>query len=174
MCYNAINTSKLYGLAMGRLDKVRLDTLDDIILTPQEATFVIEYCKDYALRRAAEASGVDPDTASEFKRRTGVTRAIDHLIGQRWSNSNIDAEWLLLELADNHLIARQQGNINASNAALALIAKHASVDAFAATKIEVAGDKEIVERLQRSRERLQAPVINDDENGESNHQWSFA
>ena len=37
-----------------------------------------------------------------------------------------------------------------------------------------AGDKEIVERLQRSRERLQAPVINDDENGESNHQWSFA
>ena len=69
---------------------------------------------------------------------------------------NIDAEWLLYELVDNHRIARQHGNISASNTALGTIAKHVTVDALAKQKIEIddVTDRELLERLQRGRQRM--------------------
>ena len=64
------------------------------------------------------------------------------------------AGWLLMELVDNHVIAKQMGNMAASNTALGLIAKHKMVDAFAAEEIVVTTTKEIVERIARGRERM--------------------
>jgi len=70
---------------------------------------------------------------------------------------------VLMEAVDNHMIARQQGNISASNTALGLCAKHKMVDAFAAEKIEVNSDKDIMERLQRGRKRANGGEPDDDE-----------
>jgi len=68
-----------------------------------------------------------------------------------------------MEAVDNHLIARQQGNISASNTSLGIVAKHTFVDAFAAEKVEVSSDKEVMERLMRGRNRLKEEEKPDDE-----------
>ena len=125
-------------------------------LKPQYANFVIEYVKDFAPRRAAEASGYSPDYGSTLKDKPDVAAAINHVLAQRLEASHIDAEWVLMEAVDNHLIARQQGNISASNTSLNLVAKHVFVDAFAAEKVNVTDDKEVMERLMRGRKRLNA------------------
>ena len=60
-----------------------------------------------------------------------------------------------MEVVDNHMLARQAGNLPASNTALNLIAKHTMVDAIASDKmnLNIHGDKDVMERLQRGRER---------------------
>ena len=63
----------------------------------------------------------------------------------------MDAEWLLKEMRDNHYLARQAGELSASNAALKMIAGHTLVDANATTKVEVIGEDELVRRLSASR-----------------------
>ena len=139
-------------------------TITDITgLKPKHANFVIEYCKDFDARRAARSSGWQPDSGYEILNREDVAAAIDHILESRLEASHVDAEWVLMEAVDNHLIARQQGNISASNTALGLCAKHKMVDAFAAEKIEVNSDKEIMARLQRGRQRLNEEETPDDE-----------
>lgn len=123
-------------------------------LKPQHANFVIEYVKDFAPRRAAEASGYQPDYGSQLLLKDRIKAAINHILSQRLETTHIDAEWVLMEAVDNHLIARQQGNISASNTSLNLVAKHVFVDAFAAEKVNVTDDKDIMERLLRGRKRL--------------------
>ena len=132
----------------------RITVTDLTGLNPKEANFVIEYCKDFSARRAAEASGYAADSGYKIVNKDHVKAAIDHVLAQRLEASHIDAEWVLMEAVDNHLIARQQGNISASNTSLNLVAKHVFVDAFAAEKIDVNSDKEIMERLQRGRKRM--------------------
>lgn len=136
---------------------VRRVTVQDVTgLTPKQANFVIEYCKDFSARRAAEASGYSPDTGYSLLDDEQISQAVDRVIASRLDTSHIDAEWLLLEAADNHFIARQQGNIGASNTALTLIAKHVMVDALAANKVDVdvSDGKAIAARLQRWRQRV--------------------
>lgn len=122
-------------------------------LKPKEANFVIEYCKDFSPRRAAEASGYLPDYGYTLQKYDHVAAAIERVLSKRLEASHIDAEWVLMEAVDNHLIARQRGNIPASNTALNLVAKHVFVDAFAAEKVEVNSDKEVMDRLLRGRKR---------------------
>ena len=88
-----------------------------------------------------------------------VKAAIDLVIARRMQQSDIDAEWLLYEAVDNHYLARQNGDLKSSNTALALIGKITLVDAFAAEKLEVIGDKEIAERLARGRKRAANPFV---------------
>ena len=123
-------------------------------LKPKEANFVIEFTKDFAPRRAAEASGYSADYGYSLLDMEHISVAVDHVLAQRLESSHIDAEWVLMEAVDNHMIARQQGNINASNTALTLVAKHVFVDAFAAEKVEINSDKEIMARLLRGRARM--------------------
>lgn len=132
----------------------RITTTELTGLKPKYANFVIEYCKDFGARRAAQASGFSPDSGYTLLDREDVAAAVQHILTQRLEASHIDAEWVLLEAVDNHLIARQQGNISASNTSLNLVAKHVFVDAFAAEKVEVNSDKEVMERLMRGRKRL--------------------
>ncbi len=132
----------------------RITSLELTRLKPSYANFVVEYVKDFAPRRAAEASGFSPDTGYQLKERPEIVAAIEHILSQRLEASDIDAEWVLLEAVDNHYIARQQGNISASNTSLNLVAKHVFVDAFAAEKVEVNSDKEVMSRLLRGRKRL--------------------
>lgn len=133
-------------------------------LQPKEANFVIEYTKDFSPRRAAEASGYAADSGYNLKEKPNIAAAIDNVLTQRLETSHIDAEWVLMEAVDNHLIARQQGNISASNTALNMVAKHVFVDAFAAEKVEVNTSKEVMDRLARG--RIRAKQRNSDGDGD--------
>ena len=126
-------------------------------LGPKLACFVIEYIKDYAPRRAAEASGYPADKGYELMQDPMVVDTVIALVQERMEEAGIDATWLLYELADNHRIARQQGNINASNTALKTLMQHVSIDAMAKQRVEVddVSARELVERLQRGRQRNQ-------------------
>jgi phage terminase small subunit len=130
-------------------------------LTPQEANFVIEYCKDFSARRAAEASGYAADSGYQIKDKPLVAAAIEKVLVQRLESSHIDAEWVLMEAVDNHMIARQAGNVSASNTALGMVMKHKFVEAMAAEKVDVYDDRDVMERLLRGRKRM-----NDDEGDE--------
>lgn len=123
-------------------------------LIPKDAMFVLEYCKDNMPRRAAAASGHPADDAHKLLAKPEIGKAIDFVIQRRLDASDIDAEWLLMELVDNHMIAKQTGQIPASNTALGLIAKHKMVGAFAAEEIIITTDREITERIARGRARM--------------------
>ena len=105
-------------------------------LPRKEALFVIEYVKDCAPRRAAEASGYAADTGYELLKRDEIDEAIHHVFQERMEEAGIDATWLLYELIDNHRIARQQGNISASNTALKILAQLAMIDAMASKRLD--------------------------------------
>ena len=134
---------------------MRRITIADIIkLPPKKANFVVEYMKDFAVRRAAEAAGYSPDHGYKLINDPEVSAAIEHIIQQRLEETMIDTDWLLYEMVDNHSIARQQGNITASNTALNMVGKHKRVDAFAADKIKVSTDADVMDRLVAARKRL--------------------
>ena len=131
-------------------------TLADVIqLPPKKANFVVEYVRDFAARRAAEVPGYSADHGYVLLKDPEVLAAIEYVVQQRLEVNHIDADWLLMELVDNHQLARQQGNITASNTALGILAKHTRVDALASDKLNVniATDEKIMERLRRGRER---------------------
>ncbi len=132
-------------------------------LSAQDATFIVEYVKDFSPRRAAECAGYAPDHGYELLKRDDIIKCVRKIIEGRMTDINIDAEWLLHELVDNHRIARQHGNITASNTALGTLAKHVSVDALAKQKVEldVVSDRELTDRLIRGRKRM-----NDENDGE--------
>ena len=138
--------------------KVRF-TVGDLVkmqMKPKEAAFVAEYMRDFNARRAAESAGYAPDTGYELLKREAIKQAIEYITQHSMQVAQIDANWVLLELVDNHHIARYQGNISASNTALLTIAKHAAVDALANQKVDlsVVSDTELAERLKRGRQRL--------------------
>jgi len=124
-------------------------------LNPKEGNFVVEYCKDFNARRSAKVSGYEPDHGYRLRKEPHIAAAIDRVVLRRLDATDIDAEWVLMEAVDNAIIAKQNSNISASNTALNLVAKHVMVDAFAADKVLSVTDKDIVERLQRARKRLQ-------------------
>ena len=123
------------------------------MLKHEYKVFVQEYCKDFNERRAASVAGFEPSTGYQLKERDDVKLAIKAILTAREKESEVDAEWIRQQGVDNHWLARQQGKISDSNAALTLVAKLNGVDAFAAHKVEVKSDQEIVDRLIRARER---------------------
>lgn len=136
---------------------VRLTIEDMTGLTPRHANFLIEYIKDFNARSAAERAGYSPDSAFNLLDREDIQEVLGRVMQQRLDNAGIDAEWLLMELVDNHVLARQQGKINQSTGALDKIARHAAVDAYSAEKVHVVGDEEVRNRLLRARKR-EVPV----------------
>ena len=99
--------------------------------------FVCEYVKDCNARRAAEAVGQDPDKAYKMLEEPIIISTLEKLVAERAKLAGLDANWLVRELVDNHRIARQSGSISASNTALGLIGKLASVDAFVSSKLDL-------------------------------------
>ena len=133
----------------------RLKENDLIGLSYKEAAFVIEFSKDFDARRAAACSGHPPDSGYSLRDKPNIQAALDWILQQRLETSHIDAEWVLMEAVDNHRIARQMGNLAASNTALKLCAQHKQVDAMASDKlnVNVHADADIMNRLQRGRDR---------------------
>ena len=125
---------------MGRSIETRRNLECFLGLSIEESVFCVEYIKDLAPRRAAEAAGLDPDEGHRLLARKHVKAAIGRVMADRLDHVLINKEWVMNELRDNHYIARQQGNMAASNKALDQVAKHADVDAYAADKVEHSGD----------------------------------
>jgi len=136
------------------LNNLMTSTLIDE-LNQQEINFIVEYVKDYMPRRAAIASGYSSDDGYRLVQRPAIAAAITMLSDKPLVVGQITPDWLLMQAVDNHYIARQAGNISASNVALTLLAKHVHVDAFAADKTNVNLDtsKDVIERLLRARDR---------------------
>lgn len=126
------------------------------LMKPKEAAFVIEYIKDRNPRRAAEVAGFSPEYCYKLLKLPHIEDMLTGITMDRFEEANIDATWCLLELRDNHWIAREQGNLGASNTALRLLMQHVQVDAMARQKLEmtVTEDAELVARLTRGRQRL--------------------
>lgn len=123
-------------------------------MDPKDALFVIQYLKDCDPRRAAIASGYEADEGYKLLKNPEIMGKISHILSVRLELSSIDAEWALGEAVDNHHIARQMGNITASNTSLGMIMKHKNVNAFAAEKIEVKDVGTVQENLLKSRARV--------------------
>lgn len=117
----------------------------------QKYVFAKEYLKDYNGRRAAIVSALDPADADDILNDPYVASLVLESIESQMRAVNITKTWLLEELVSNHKIARHAGKITASNAALGLIGRHCDVDAFAADKVQLSGDKELIERLKKGR-----------------------
>tara|TARA_R110000850_G_scaffold91270_1_gene193821 strand:+ start:1220 stop:1762 length:543 start_codon:yes stop_codon:yes gene_type:complete len=135
-----------------------------IDISDRHLSFAIEYCKDFNARRAAVVTGYESDSGYNLAKREDVIHCVGIIVGSRLEASHIDAEWVLMEAVDNHLLARQDNNISASNTALGLIAKHTMVDALASDKLNlnVVGDREVMQRLMRARKRMQPPAESDE------------
>lgn len=126
------------------------------MISPEHRIFAIEFCKDFNERRAAGVAGFEPDRGYSLKKIPVVKDAIDAILKARSMEAEVDAEWLQMQGVDNHWLARQQGKIGESTAALTFVAKLSGVDAFAAQKVEVKSDSEIIDRLLRARERTES------------------
>ncbi len=130
-------------------------TLDlvGVKLTPGEVSFCIEYLKDLNESRASRAVGLHPDEGMKLLAQDNVKHALAHVFHRQLEVASIDVNWLLEQLVENHYLARDKDNINASNRALETIGKLASVDAFAAEKLDVV-NATVAERLNRARRKL--------------------
>lgn len=145
------------------MKRITMTHLNGAELTQKQMLFLCEYAKDANARRAALAIGASADSGYTIRDNEQVQIAYAAIVEQRMQDAAIDATWVLYEAVDNHTIARQSGNITASNTALKLIASLASVDAFAAEKILIASDKEVMQRLNRGRKRMNQDNDDDDD-----------
>lgn len=118
-------------------------------LTRTEALFTIELLKDGNAIRAGQALGMSPDDAFTLSVDKRVRAQIERVMQDRLDDACIDVDWLLYELRDNHVLARQLGSLAASNKALELIGKLTPVDAFASTKLEHSGEVGLVVNVKR-------------------------
>lgn len=130
------------------------DLMDCGVTEHGHLLFIIEYIKDLDAPRAALAAGYSADYGNELRKRDDISAAVQKALQARLEIAQIDGQWVLDELVNNHYLARQRGELSASNSALNLIAKHGTIDAFAAEKIQVSTDEQIKERLIRGRERM--------------------
>ena len=118
-------------------------------LTNQELLFTIELVKDMNPVRAGQACGIDPDEAMRLSNKKVIKERCEAILVDRLDETGVDIDWMLYELRDNHALARQQGNLTASNKAIELIGKLAPVDAFAANKHQHSGEVGLVVNVKQ-------------------------
>lgn len=126
-------------------------TIDARHLSHREAAFVGQYIKDLRVGAAAERAGLSASIGSKMIAMQHVEEAICQALKVRQDFNGIDAQWVLMELVDNHYLARQDSNLSASNQALGILAKHSSIDAMAASRVLLVGEDELTRRLNASR-----------------------
>lgn len=97
-------------------------------LTAQHQRFVDEYCIDRNGKKAAIRAGYSEKTAeqqaSRLLRNVKVQEAIKAKLDRLSMKTELTAEWVLKEFAENHRMAREVGELQASNKALEMIGKH--------------------------------------------------
>lgn len=97
-------------------------------LTAQHQRFVDEYVIDRNGKQAAIRAGYSEKTAeqqaSRLLRNVKVQEAIEAKLKRISMKTELTAEWVLKEFAENHRLAREMGELQASNKALENIGKH--------------------------------------------------
>lgn len=128
-------------------------TIEDIPLPIEAAHFVIEYCKDTDIHRAAAACGIESNRAFELRTDPEVNMQIQRVLQTRLTTQDITPDWLMQELYYVHLLALQQGKLSVSLQTLKTLGALGKVDAYAAEKVELKSDRDVVDRLLRERKR---------------------
>lgn len=97
-------------------------------LTAKQQRFVEEYMVDLNATQAAIRAGYSEKTAhaigQENLRKPTIAEEVKKRQEKLGEKAEITAEWVLMELVENHKMAREIGEIPASNKALELIGKH--------------------------------------------------
>lgn len=112
----------------GLYHNIRMEVKTMAELTTKQQRFVDEYCIDGNGTQAAIRAGYSPKTANEQASRmlanVNISEAIDAKRKRLEVKAEVSAEWVLKEFAENHRMARQIGELQASNKALEMIGKH--------------------------------------------------
>lgn len=130
-------------------------TISELPLPPEQAQFVLEYCKDLSIHRAAAICNIDGETAYQWRTDPEVSEQILRVLRIRMNVPEINSEWLKQELYYTYLLSTQSGKLSVAMQCLNRLGMLGSVDAFAAEKVELKTDKDIVERLYRRRKFAQ-------------------
>lgn len=69
------------------------------LLSPQRRVFVYEYLKHFRVGRAASAVGIAASTAGSWLGEPEIQEAIAEAIDERSQRTQIDADWVLTQLA---------------------------------------------------------------------------
>jgi phage terminase small subunit len=111
-------------------------------LTAKQQRFVDEYCVDLNATQAAIRAGYTKETSHvQGPRLLGnvrVREAIEKKQRRLEVKTELTAEWVLKEFAENHKLAREVGELPASNKALEMIGKHLGMFK---DKVELTGDE---------------------------------
>ena len=134
-----------------------------IPLTPKEMSFVWEYSIDHNAPRASVTVGVSPTRGSQWLNEPHIQEAIGVLYVNQMRPEHLTASVLKEEMYKNHLLAQQRGDLNQSNKALDMLAKHAHIDAYAAQKVSYTADVEIAQRLREGRMRSAASTKDEED-----------
>ena len=128
-------------------------TFEDIPLPTEEAHFVVEYCKDLDVHRAARSCNIDAEDAFKMVAKQKVITQIQRILRSRLEVRDINADWLMMELYNLHIMCLQTGKLSTSHQVLKTIGSLGKVDAYAAEKVELKSDRDVIDRLQRERKR---------------------
>jgi len=137
---------------MKRLQHLKLE---DVNLPLEEAHFVLEFCKDFDIHRVATSCGLTPEDAFDMRVRPDVVKEVVRIQQMHFGPAELTAEWLMQELYEIHILCKHSGKLNTSHQILKTIGSLGKVDAYAAEKVELKSDRDVVERLMRGKGRLQ-------------------
>ena len=118
-----------------------------------QALFVLEFAKDLDVLRAAQAIQISVDTAYEWLGEDKITAAIRNVMLKRAEQYRVDPEWLMQEWQDLYELCKQHRAFSTAVQCLKEMGRLGTVDAYAPEKVELKGDREIVEKLARARNR---------------------
>jgi len=99
-------------------------------MTPKQERFVQEYLVDLNATKAAERAGYSPKTCLQQGPRllgnVGVAEAIKAGLAKRAKKLEINAQWVLDRLIENHQLALEQvrPDLSAANKSLELVGRH--------------------------------------------------
>lgn len=125
-------------------------TINDLAHLPvSTALFIIEYCKDVDIHRAASIANIPVEDAHALRNTKEVADIIQSVFVDRTIPKKIDKDLVLHDMYNAHLIALQNGKVSVSAQLLNTIGKHADVDAFAAEKVKLDSDDAVIQRLMR-------------------------
>lgn len=119
-------------------------------LTAKQQRFVEEYLIDLNATQAAIRAGYSENTAraigAENLTKPDIASEIKKRQDKLGEEAEITAEWVLLQLVENHKMARAIGELPASNKALELIGKHKGMFK---DKIELSGTLSVESMLEQ-------------------------
>ena len=133
--------------------QLAVEDFNHLKLKPNEFRFAMEYVKHYQHRAAAVMCGYDPDRGSTLIKQENIHAAVEMMRDQIWDNSLIDTQWLIEEAVDLIRVAKFEGKLSVVLQGLNFLGKTAPIDAFAAEKVHMVTDDEMVARLIRGRRR---------------------